>query len=163
MWAATWDAIRLLHFRALHLLCRFVGLPLSADFEAAGSRGCCDRFSVDERVLCEAGVRAVVGCTLVLPKWAPCLSFGLSLILLSFRPRLRCKFLFGRFFAFPTHWEGRFLNFSRAGCKALLGLLDGVRFKIFGFAGGPGGTFCTFSAVHCLLYRPGGSASRGLP
>ena len=80
MWAATWDAIRLLHFRALHLLCRFVGLPLSADFEAAWSRGCCDRFSVDERVLCEAGVRAVVGCTLVLPKWAPCLSFGLSLI-----------------------------------------------------------------------------------
>ena len=80
MWAATWDASRLLHFRALHLLCRFVGLPLSADFEAAWSRGCCDRFSVDERVLCEAGVRAVVGCTLVLPKWAPCLSFGLSLI-----------------------------------------------------------------------------------
>ena len=80
VWAATWGAIRLLHFRALHLLCRFVGQPVSADFEAAWSRGCCDRFSVDERVLCEAGVRAVVGCTLVLPKWAPCLSFGLILI-----------------------------------------------------------------------------------
>jgi hypothetical protein len=92
VWAATWDASRLLHFRALHLLCRFVGLPLSADFEAAWSRGRCDRFSVDERVLCEAGVRAVVGCTLVLPKWAPCLNFGLSLILLSFRPRLHCLF-----------------------------------------------------------------------